>query len=141
MMYGILNKLFERLINVLVVLFDIDVIMVPYFSLINGKRKLIIHLKCAILLYLYRFEENTDKLSKWLRPFVHSVDFTGAMKGLKDFFAQVIYSEYPFVLPIFLVFVIFNRPTNDSSDTASIFFICYTFNNRDGNYYLKHEAT
>lgn len=36
-----------------------------------------------------RFGENTDKLSKWLRPFVHSVDFTGMMKGLKDFFAQV----------------------------------------------------
>lgn len=37
----------------------------------------------------FRFEDNTDKLSKWLRPFVHSVDFTGMMKGLKEFFAPV----------------------------------------------------
>jgi hypothetical protein len=44
-----------------------------------------------MLLSLYRFEENRDKLSKWLRPYVHSVDFTGMMKGLKDFFAQVIF--------------------------------------------------
>ena len=52
-----------------------------------------------ISFFSYRFADNTDKLSKWLRPFVHSVDFTGAMKGLKDFFAQV---EYLFLLEIFL---------------------------------------
>ncbi|UJR25139.1 hypothetical protein I4U23_006498 [Adineta vaga] len=42
----------------------------------------------AVLFFDQRFKENTDKLSKWLCPFVHSVDFTGMMKGLKDFFAQ-----------------------------------------------------
>jgi len=42
----------------------------------------------AVLFFDQRFEENTDKLSKWLRPFIHSVDYTGMMKGLKDFFGQ-----------------------------------------------------
>ncbi|CAF4004893.1 unnamed protein product [Adineta steineri] len=42
----------------------------------------------AVIFFDQRFGENTDKLSKWIRPYVHSVDFTGMMKGLKDFFAQ-----------------------------------------------------
>ncbi|CAF2084336.1 unnamed protein product [Rotaria magnacalcarata] len=42
----------------------------------------------AVLFFDQRFGDNTDKLSKWVRPFIHKVDFTGMMKGLKDFFAQ-----------------------------------------------------
>ncbi|CAF1166635.1 unnamed protein product [Adineta ricciae] len=42
----------------------------------------------AVLFFDQRFENNRDKLSKWLCPYVHTVDFTGMMKGLKDFFAQ-----------------------------------------------------
>ncbi|CAF0756572.1 unnamed protein product [Rotaria sp. Silwood1] len=43
----------------------------------------------AVLFFDQRFGDNTDKLSKWLCPYVHTVDFTGMMKGLKEFFAQV----------------------------------------------------
>ena len=34
-------------------------------------------------------KKNSDRISKWLRSFVHSVDFTGTMKGLQEFFAEV----------------------------------------------------
>ena len=90
-MLGTINKLFERLISALAGLFGIDGIMVPCFSSINGEKRSVV-LK-RVIFTLYRFGDNTDKMSKWLRPFVHSVDFTGMMKGLKDFFAQVGFLE------------------------------------------------
>ncbi|CAF4234563.1 unnamed protein product [Rotaria sp. Silwood2] len=43
----------------------------------------------AVLFFDQRFGDNIDKLSKWLRPYIHTVDFTGMMKGLKEFFVQV----------------------------------------------------
>jgi hypothetical protein len=53
---------------------------------------------------VYRFGENTDKLSKWLWPYIHSVDFTGMMKGLKTFFAQVgFYDVFFFVSLVFFI--------------------------------------
>ncbi|CAF0772607.1 unnamed protein product [Rotaria sordida] len=42
----------------------------------------------AVLFFDQRFGDNIDKLSKWLHPYIHTVDFTGMMKGLKNFFAE-----------------------------------------------------